>query len=140
MRNYTQFHDGHLEGLWIEDKVAYIQVRTADKTPFTFVGENVERLTAGIFKEGNIILDAITRDQAEITQEDIAELYDIVGNTSDVGASLLRKARQGGLKVLEINPSYGASCLVLAQSIDLLPRREWAERYSMSLKNQKEQD
>lgn len=37
---------------------------------------------------------------------------------------LLDKALEQNLIVLEINPSYGASCILLAESVDLLHRSE----------------
>lgn len=45
---------------------------------------------------------------------------------------LLAKAQQEGLTLLQINPSYGGTCLVLARSVDLLERNEWLARYLVS--------
>ena len=34
---------------------------------------------------------------------------------------------------LQINPSYGASFIILAKSFELIERREWSEKYGSRL-------
>ena len=139
MRKHSQFHDGYLDGLWIENKTVHVLVRMLDKMSFTFVATDVVRLNAGPFREGNIILDAVTREQEEISLEDIMELYEITGDTRETQVGrLLAEARREELKILDISSSYGASLLILARSIDMLARGKWARRYSMFLAKQNE--
>ena len=82
-------------------------------------------------RAGNIVLDALVRDASEITFSDIETLYQLQTNAAGKvqGANLLERARHEERKLLEINPSYGASCLVLASSMEVLPYQSWIERY-----------
>jgi hypothetical protein len=127
MKNYSQFHDGNLEGLWIDDTVVHVYLRTLEKERFVAVAEGVVALAASGFRAGNLIFEVVTRDHEEIASSDIAELYDLqegsAGETQ--GAQLLEKARHEGLILLEINPSYGATCIVMAHSVDLIARNDW---------------
>jgi hypothetical protein len=45
---------------------------------------------------------------------------------------LLDRARQEGLTLLEVSPSYAGTCMVLAHSVDLLERTQWLARYLTS--------
>ena len=133
MKNYGQFHDGYLEGLWIYDTIVHVFLRTLGKERFTAVAEGVVALGASGFRAGNLILQVALRGNDEIVFRDIAELYDLQDGSAgeDQGMRLLGKARQEGLTLLAIDPSYGATCLVLAHSVDLLERNEWLTRYLM---------
>jgi hypothetical protein len=78
------------------------------------------------FKEGNIIYDVVVREGDELTRRDIVQLY---GFTEEAKAELkLQKVKLDGLVVMEISPSYGASCLILAGSVALINRQEWKDR------------
>jgi len=102
MKAYSQFHDGVLEGIWIDDEMVHVFVRTVEKARFTVVVTGVAMLTAGIFKEGTIILEVLTRDGKEITSEDIDELYDLQSGPAgaDQASRLLSEARQRDLTIL----------------------------------------
>jgi hypothetical protein len=139
MTTHGQFHDGYLEGLWIDGTTVHVYLCTLEKERFTAVADGVVALGATGFRAGNIILDVATRDREEIVFRDIAELYDLQDGPAGErqGMKLLGKAQQDGLTLLAINPSYGATCLVLAHSVDLLERNDKAaglkdgsERYS----------
>ncbi len=134
MKTYSQFHDGYLEGLWIDGTTVHVFLNTLEKERFTAVANGVVALGASGFRAGNIILRVATRDHEEIVFRDIAELYDLRPGPPGEGQGmrLLEKARQQGLTLLAIDPSYGATCLVLAHSVDLLDRNEWLARYLMS--------
>jgi hypothetical protein len=60
------------------------------------------------------------RDHNEITLQDIAELYELESGHEPAmwEHQLLNKAKQQGFSVFQINPSYGGSCLILAQAIE----------------------
>jgi hypothetical protein len=131
MKNHDQFHDGVLEGLWIDGAIVHVFLSTLKKERFTAVAEGVVALAANGFRAGNIIFEVLTRGHEEIVIRDIAELYDLQDGPlgEGQGIQLLGKAQREGLTLLEINPSYGGTCLVLAHSIYLLERNEWLVRY-----------
>lgn len=125
MKTYHQFHDGFLEGLCIDKdkKVVEVYLSTLEKERTTAVLSGVLMLKAGGFREGNIILDVSTRDPEEITLADIAELYEL-DSTHEPAAwehKLMDKVKVQRLRILEVNPSYGGTCLILAQAIELVP-------------------
>jgi hypothetical protein len=131
MKNYSQFHDGVFEGLWIDGATVHVYVSTLKKERFTAVAGGVVALAASDFRAGNLIFEVVTRDHDEIVFDDVVALYQLQGGPADEskGAQLLEKAQQAGLTLLELNPSYGATCLVLAHTVDLLERNEWLARY-----------
>jgi hypothetical protein len=137
MKNHDQFHDGVLEGLWIDGTIVHVFLSSLKKERFTAVAEGVVALSANGFRAGNIIFEVLTRGHEEIVSSDIVELYDLQDGPQGEGQGmkLLEKAQQEGLTLLEINPSYGGTCLVLAHSINLLERNEWLAQYPMSLPN-----
>jgi hypothetical protein len=128
MTNYNQFHDGWLDGLLIDQKSVQVFLSTEEKQPFVIAAGGVVALSADGFKAGNIIFEVLTKQQDELTLQDITESYglSVEINDQEQAQKLLEKARERGLTVLQINPSYGATCILLAESIDLLPRHEWA--------------
>ena len=134
MKNYSQFHDGDLEGIWIDGTTVHMYLNTLKKERFTAVAKGVVAVVASGFRAGNIIFEVVTRDHEDIVLRDIAELYDLRDDPAGEaqGRQLLGKARQEGLTLLEINPSYGGTCLVLSHSVDFLERNEWLTRYLMS--------
>jgi hypothetical protein len=134
LKNYSEFHDGFFDGLMLDDSVSHIFVSTPQKKRFVIRAQNVASLTAGEFKEGNIIFDVLIRSSDEVTLEDIQAVY---SHFSGVDASIqaqraLEKARENGLSLLEIGSSYGATCLLLARSFELCGHREWIERYMLT--------
>ena len=87
-------------------------------------------LAADGFKAGNIVFEVVTRQQEELTLQDITRAYGLAEGVTgqDQAQKLLAKALEQNLIVLEINPSYGASCILLAESVELLHRRESVDR------------
>lgn len=129
MKHYDQFHDGWLDGLLIEDKTVRLFLSTEEKLPFTFLANGVLALSGSGFKAGNIIFDVISRQADELTHGEIVSVYGIEGVTAvDEAQKLLDRARDRNLIILEISPSYGASCMILAESIELLSGRESFDR------------
>ena len=134
MKNNGEFHDGSFEGLWIDGKTAHVFLATEGRERFTVVAEGVAALAVEGVMAGNILFEVLERGSEEVLSQDIHTLYALqegpAGETQ--GAKLLEKARLQGWKILEVNPSYGASCLVLAGSFDVLRREDWLRRYLLS--------
>lgn len=130
MTNYDQFHDGWLDGLLIEQASVQVFISTEEKQPYVIAASGVAALSADGFKAGNIIFEVLTKQQDELTLQDITESYGLSAdvNGQEQAQKLLGKARERGLTVLQVNPSYGATCILLAESVELLPRHEWASR------------
>jgi uncharacterized protein YcaQ len=80
---YDQFHDGYLDGFWIEADRIHVFLRTEDGASFVAVADKVLALSAEEFRAGNIILDLLVRSASEITSQDIARLYRL--RPGDVG-------------------------------------------------------
>ena len=76
---------------------------------------NVQALTLSGVKTGNIILHLVFRSAQETTSSDMAELYGVRAETIQA-ENLLRSARERGLQILELNPSYGAQGLILFET------------------------
>jgi hypothetical protein len=139
LANYSEFHDGFLDGLLLDDSSAHIFLSTYQKERFVIEASNVAALNAGDFKEGNIIFDVVIRNASELTLEDIEAVH---GPFSEVSRSHYAKrcldlALEKNLVLLEINPSYGATCLVLAATMDLCGRQSWVERHMLPKENLK---
>jgi len=140
MKDLGDFHDGCLEGFWVDDPAVHIFLKiSSEKTDgaerFAIVADAVEALGASDFRKGHIILDVRTKTHDELTSEDIRSLYDV--REGDAGqqqcGKLLQKAQERKLAALEITPSYGASFIILARSFELLDREKWSEKYGPRL-------
>ncbi len=113
-------HDGFFDGLWIsENKSAYLFLRTDTGVRSTLVLKDVERIDVSNFRAGNIVLDVVFIDSGELKTEHIQQLYEF----SDSGKAhqFLKEAQERGLRVLEVNPSYGADCTALFRTAEILP-------------------
>jgi hypothetical protein len=133
VKNYSEFHDGSFDGLLLEDSVTHVFVRTPQKERFVIEASNVASLTAGEFKEGNIVFDVLIHSSDELTLESISGVYGVSGICDSIQAQRqLERARQNGLSLLEIGSSYGATCLLLAQSFELCSYREWIGRHAFT--------
>lgn len=125
MKYYDEFHDGDLEGLLIDGSTVQIFLSTIGKEHFVFVARGVVALAASGFRQGNIILGVVVKQKDELMVEDIMGVYELSTKAEEESApKLLGRARDRNLIILEINPSYGATCLLLCQSLDLLHRKE----------------
>ena len=135
MKNYDQFHDGSLDGLLIEQTSVQVFLSTDGKEPFVLAVDGVVALTAEGFRAGNIIFEVLTKHGPELTLQDITDVYGLAVTDSrqEQAQKFLENARERGLIVLEINPSYGASCIILAESVNLLRRQDWKESSGTTL-------
>jgi len=129
MKTYHEFHDGLFEGLWIDDKRVHVFLSTSDKQRFTMVVEGLAGLHVDDLKKGNIIFEVVTKANDEWSEDDVEALPELQMIDKSKTNVLLIRAREQKLSLLEINPSYGGSCLALAQSFELLTRKEWWERH-----------
>ena len=122
MKIFDQFHDGSLDGFLVQGSTLSVFLSTANKQEFILKASGVLSLKVDGFRQGNIIYDVIVRSSNEVTFDDIISFYDF----KDEAKALLKleDTRHKNLAVLEINPSYGATCIILAASIDLLSRHE----------------
>lgn len=134
MKKYNQFHDGSLEGFWTDGDLVHVYLATEGKERFTMVSQGVEALSANGFREGHIILDVQSRTHQELNLEDMGLLYDSqLGDAGQRQANqLLEQANRQNLIMLEIYPSYGATCLILARSFELMNRKAWLDRYLLA--------
>jgi hypothetical protein len=141
VKKLGDFHDGCLEGFWVDDPFVHIFLkidvyeRTDGTERFVIVADGVAALVADGFRKGHIIFDVETKTHEELSPEDITSLYDV--HEGEAGEkqchNLLQKAREQRLMALEITPSYGASFIILARSFELLDRKEWSEKYGSRL-------
>jgi hypothetical protein len=127
VKNLNQFHDGSLEGLLIEGGKVQIFLRTEERQAFVLELDGTLSLKADGFRQTSSIFDVLVREGDEVTCDDVLDLY---GFTDESKArSKFEQLRGEKLIVVEINPSYGASCLILAGALELLSRSEWMTRY-----------
>jgi hypothetical protein len=135
MKHFNEFHDGWFQGLWIDGEITHLFLATEGKERFVMVAEGTEALAVDGVKAGNIIFEVLTRDQEEILPQDIDLLYGLQPNSAGRvhGNIAIEKARLQKWSLLEINPSYGATCLVLASSLRILTHRDWLAEYGLTL-------
>jgi len=141
VKKVGDFHDGCLEGFWIDDPVVHIflKIDIYEKTDgterFAIVANGVAALGASEFRKDHIIFDVETKTHEELTAEDVRLLYDV--HSGEAGQEqcnkLLQDALEQQLAALEITPSYGASFIILARSFELLDRKDWWQRYGSRL-------
>jgi hypothetical protein len=120
MKTLDRFHDGFLDGLLIQDATVHVFLSTDDKQGFILKVCGVLSLKADGFRQGNIIYDVLVRDGDELTLHDIMTFFEFKDETNAL--KKLDEAHSKNLLVVEINPSYGANCIILAESVELLPR------------------
>ena len=128
MKNYGALHDGSFEGLWLEGKSAHIFLATDEHERHVIVAREVAALKADDVRQGNIIFEVVEHSAAEVSPSDL-DVFLYESDAPTQSKTLWEKVQAEGLALLEISPSYGATCIVLARSFDLLGRREWVEHY-----------
>jgi hypothetical protein len=141
MKKFGDFHDGCLEGFWVDDPLVHIFLkidvhRNSDGAErFAIIANGVVELGTDKFRKGHIIFDVETKTSEELTSADMETLYDV--REGDAGEkqcqNLLKNAREQDLVALEMTASYGASFLILAKSFELLDRTKWSEKYGSRL-------
>ena len=132
MVSYERFHDGLFDGFLIDGKSVHVFLSTDQQEKYVLTASAVTALAADRIQVGNIILDIEERAPEELTLRDIRDVFRYQERPEDEvhANNALLSARKAGLFLLAINPSYGGSCLLLAKSFKLLPRRKWSGRHS----------
>ncbi len=135
MSNFRDFHHGTFEGLWIDGKAVYVFLASEAGERYVIVSEGVVALAVEGVKAGNIISEVAVRGPGQVRYQDIFTLYaPQVGPCGEAQvANLVDKARIQGWKVMEIVPTYGASCLLLTASLQVLSREVWLGRFAAKL-------
>ena len=125
MNQYSIFHDGFVEGFLIRESQVIIFLRTLEKEAFALVADDVVRMRADNFREGNIILDLIVRQGPELILGDL-DIYGFAAGPlgEKQSSDALERLRTENRVALEINPSYGCECFLIAQAVTLIPRSE----------------
>jgi hypothetical protein len=126
MNNYnSKFHDGFVDGLLIREQQAIIFIRTEGNEAFALVADDVTRMRVDCLLHGNIIFDIVMRQGPELTRGDV-DVYGFTANPSgeELAAGTLERLRMENRVALEINPSYGCECFLIAQAVTLIPRSD----------------
>src|SRR5271168_3995358 len=116
MKSFERFHDGFLDGLLINGTTVRVFLSTSDREEFILELHGVSSLKADGLRQGNIIFELLERGGDDLTLGDMIHLFDF-NNEADAQRKL-ESARGSNLVALEINPSYGASCTILAESME----------------------
>jgi hypothetical protein len=122
---HSKFHDGFVDGLLIHKQQVFIFIRTEGNEAFALVADDVTRMRVDRLLDGNIIFDIVIRQGHELTRNDM----DVYGFASDsdgekLATDKLEQLRMENRVALEINPSYGCECFLIAQAVTLIPRSE----------------
>jgi hypothetical protein len=115
------FHDGFLDGLFVSNRQARIFVRTVREENFTIILREMERLHAENFRQGNIVFSVDFLEPEQVTVDHVGEAY-YHGQVPPefVLSDWMEKAKQKGLKAVEISTSYGCSALAFFKSYELV--------------------
>lgn len=127
MADYSIFHDGSFDGLWLDGKCAHIFLATPEHEAHVIVASGVVLLKADDVRQGNIIFDVILRPAAELSPDDLdVFLHDYDDpKRLERAKALLQTAQVNALTFLQITPSYGAICSVMGKTFESIGRKEW---------------
>jgi hypothetical protein len=116
------FHDGAVDGLFVSSKTARIFLRTYTGERFTLFLQEVERLHAENFRQGNIVFSVDFFRPEQLSREFIFEVYESSEpyKQNFVMENWVQEAKQKGLVALEISTSYGCSASALFKHYELL--------------------
>jgi hypothetical protein len=121
----SKFHDGFVDGFLIREQQVIIFIRTEGNEAFALVADDVTRLRVDSLLHGNIIFDIVMRQGHELTRGGV-DVYGFAANPSgeELAADTLERLRMENRVALEINPSYGCECFLIAQAVTLVPRSD----------------
>jgi hypothetical protein len=125
----SKFHDGFVDGFLIRKPQVFIFIRTDGNEQFVLVAEDVTRMRVDSLLEGNIIFDIVIRRGEDLNRSDM-DIYRFAA-TSDGeqrANDMLQRLKTENRVALEINPSYGCECFLIAQTVTLIPRSELRNR------------
>ena len=103
----------------------FIFIRTEGNEAFALIADNVTRMRVDSLLQGNIIFDIVMRQGQELTRGDV-DVYGFAADSSGekLATDTLERLRMENRIALEINPSYGCECFLIAQAVTLIPRSE----------------
>jgi hypothetical protein len=121
----SKFHDGFVDGFLIREPQIIVFIRTDDNEAFALVADGVTRMRVDGLREGNIIFDIVIRQGEDLTRSDV-DIYGFAANSDGErrATETLQQLRTEDRVALEINPSYGCECFLIAQAVTLIPRSE----------------
>jgi len=112
-------HDGQLIGALSFNGQASIQAMSVDGRPWTLLMTGVLRLRVRDMCEGNIIFDCAVFEASKDAGTALEEL--VQANQPDVDMRRLKdKLDDGSHRLVVINPSYGATVVAIAQSVEVV--------------------
>ena len=121
----SKFHDGFVDGFFIREPQVIIFIRTDDNEAFALIADGVTRMRVDSLLQGNIIFDIVIRRGEELTRRDVDIYGFAAGSDGEERASeMLQQLRTENRVALEINPSYGCECFLIAHAVTLIPRSE----------------
>jgi hypothetical protein len=126
MNDYgSKFHDGFVDGFLLRGTQAIVFLRTQGNEAFALVADDVAKMRVDSLMEGNIIFDIVMRQGHELTMSDVDVYGFVAGPLGEKQASeKLEWLRTENRVALEINPSYGCECFLIARAVTLVPRSE----------------
>ena len=130
MKIFERFHDGSIDGLIIQGTIVRLLLSTEGGQKFTMEARGVLSLKADGFRQGNIIYEVLERGCDDLTLDDMMNFFEFKDEAN--AHSKLEESRGKDLIVLEVNPSYGASCGILAESVELLPGHKQTDHDTVS--------
>ncbi len=121
----SKFHDGFVDGFFIREPQVIIFIRTASNEAFALVADNVTRMRVDSLLQGNIIFDIVIRQGEDLSRRDV-DIYGFAAGSDgeDRASEMLQQLKTGNRFALELNPSYGCECFLIAQAVTLIPRSE----------------
>ena len=111
-------HDARLLGMFVSDnKTATVLFRSENGQRHELLLKEVEHLVANDFREGNIVLDVEIYDGESFDSKLLSEIYGKNYLTAHPGfkSEIRRKVKNGELKLVSVNPSYGCSLLCICK-------------------------
>jgi hypothetical protein len=127
----SDFHDGTIRGLWIEQDVLHILLATAEGNEYALVVHGTVAVFSSGFSTQNIIFDVKIKESNELREDDVREVYGLSESSGDEARviRLMEDSRKKGLVLLVVDPSCGANCLALGRSVELITRDAWTSHF-----------
>lgn len=119
-------HDARVLGLVMVGKKLLMPMQSAEGLTFCIALNDVERLRADDFREGNIVLDITVSIGSAVEIEDIAYVYGLE-KTSFQSNSFLKnvilKFAAEGKALVRLNPSYGCALVCICREVETV--QDW---------------
>lgn len=120
-------HDAYILGLVMIKKKLLLFIKLTSGSNLCLALNNVDRLRADDFREGNIILDITVSKGIEVDIRDIAYAHGLEQFLNSKSNAFLDKAVQSffnDIKIfVQINPSYGCKLVCICDEVQLL--QDW---------------